>query len=279
MKLKRPLSSKKIAQLDRAREQRAELKKAMSEPFHINEEKKYSLDVSKIEPKFKIPEIPFNKPGLPKPPFRMLMVGPSGSGKSNLLLTLITNKSFYKDYFKNRIHVFSRSITTDPIWTNLSLPIIKGSYDSYYPDALKQIIEEQEKIVEAEGKNKNNTKLIILDDCLSEIYNRAGKPGEIETCFFRARHCNVSLIVTAQSYYHLPKSLRINASCLVAFRLSNHTENRGLYNEHGGRLEFPQWKQLMQHVWSEPYAFLYIWYNPESQVEYRRGFSTVLNIE
>ena len=55
---------------------------------------------------------------VPKVPFRALIFGPSGSGKSVLLVSLILD--IYRNVFQ-RVYVFSPSVNHDSIW----LPVKK----------------------------------------------------------------------------------------------------------------------------------------------------------
>ena len=55
---------------------------------------------------------------VPKVPFRAIVFGPSGSGKSVLLLSLILD--IYRNVFQ-RVYVFSPSVNHDSIW----LPVKK----------------------------------------------------------------------------------------------------------------------------------------------------------
>jgi len=52
------------------------------EPMRIEDEKRKTLN-----------------PRIPRPPFRVIMVGQTGSGKSNLIKNFLFTNGFYKDYF------------------------------------------------------------------------------------------------------------------------------------------------------------------------------------
>ena len=52
---------------------------------------------------------------LPRIPFRQMILGNSGSGKTNNIVQQITNKNFYRGCF-SRIFVFSPSIFIDKTW-------------------------------------------------------------------------------------------------------------------------------------------------------------------
>ena len=101
-----------------------------------------SLKVRKIPTnKSKIKQTPNANRGLiPSHPFRWYICGASGSGKTNLLLTLLTSQAFYKNYFD----IFIISPTAgglDDSYTVLALPPEKY----FYPDfrVLERIFELQ----------------------------------------------------------------------------------------------------------------------------------------
>ena len=84
---------------------------------------------------------------VPKVPFRALIFGPSGSGKSVLLVSLILD--IYRNVFK-RVYVFSPSVNHDSIW----LPVKK-----YVKDELK-VNEDKEKCFFEEYKSEDLMKII-----------------------------------------------------------------------------------------------------------------------
>ena len=93
-------------------------------------------------------------------PVRSIILGPSGSGKGILLQNMILD--IYKDCFE-RIYIFSPSINVDHTWQPvkkyISDKIMKSDeepefyYDTYDPESLDTIIDNQKKIVEYQ-KNK-----------------------------------------------------------------------------------------------------------------------------
>ena len=111
---------------------------------------------------------------VPKVPFRALIFGPSGSGKSVLLVSLIMD--ICRDVF-SRVFVFSPSVHHDSIW----LPVKKSAkdelkvveekeqcfFEEYRTEDLMKIIDTQTKITkylkDQKQKKLYNT-LVILDD-------------------------------------------------------------------------------------------------------------------
>ena len=92
---------------------------------------------------------------VPQVPFRALITGPSGSGKSLMLVSMILD--IYKNVF-SRVYIFSPSIEVDSIWLPVKKYIReelgvdtekeKCWFDEFKPQDLEKIIETQHKITE-----------------------------------------------------------------------------------------------------------------------------------
>ena len=102
---------------------------------------------------------------LPEHPFRMYVVGASGSGKSNFILNLLTRKNMYKDYFDSIIVISPTAAHLDPNYKVLKLP----DTNFFMPDekVLERIMEIQEKQIEEKGKVGASKTLLVLDDIIS----------------------------------------------------------------------------------------------------------------
>lgn len=220
----------------------------------------------------------FHTERIPKPPFRLIMVAQSHSGKTTCVMNMITKPSMYGSYFGNRIHIFSRNILSDAAFMCLNEEILGNSWDGYLPHLLEDIYDKQKKLVEEEGKTLSNTKLIILDDVISDIYSR-NKPSVLSTMFMMCRHVNISIILTSQQYKLLPKPIRVNCSSLICFRIHNNEELRNIFNEHGGVLSYKQFEIILSHCWQGRYSFMYCELaNSTPMYRFRCNFDKPMNV-
>lgn len=134
-------------------------------------------------------------------PFRMLIVGGSGSGKTQTLLNLLHN---FGNTFNN-LYIITKN-KNEPLYNFLAekiedgLTIMEGIEQA--PDLDKFDIEEQS--------------LIVMDDLVLERNQKA-----LESYFIRARKLNCSLIYISQSYYAVPQMIRKNLNYLVIKRLAS----------------------------------------------------------
>ena len=120
---------------------------------------------------------------------RILIVGQSGSGKTNALFSYIYNSP---NTFSH-IHVAFKEF--EPLYEALR-DNLKGKitfYDDLYklPD-LKEI---------RKNRDKNEEQLVVIDDYIHEIE----KYSKVKELFIRGRKCNLTTIFISQNYLKFPK--------------------------------------------------------------------------
>ena len=109
---------------------------------------------------------------VPKVAVRMVLLAPSGSGKTVLLSNLILN--IYKDCFE-RIYIFSPSIDIDATWEPVKkyqmekMKVIEKEkeklyFNSYDPDDLDKIITKQHRVTKL-MKTQGRKKVIFNSGC------------------------------------------------------------------------------------------------------------------
>ena len=132
-------------------------------------------------------------------PFRMLIIGPSGSGKANTLLHLINNlhpidkiylyaKDIHEPKYECLIHKRERAGIK-----NLNDPKAFIEYSDDMDDVLDNI--------NNYNKNRDKKVLIVFDDMIADIkYNKNFK-RIIKELFYRACKINVSIVFIMQLYF------------------------------------------------------------------------------
>jgi GTPase SAR1 family protein len=187
---------------------------------------------------------------LPNPAetFRMLVVSPSNSGKSNLIKNLITRPEFaYGNYYESNIFIFSQTIKVDSIWTDLTLPS-SNLYDEYSEPIIQNIMHF--------SKQTPKGVLIILDDMItSEKAVNNKKTNLLKQLFFQGRHYKVSIILVSQKMKSIPSSLRVNSTHLICFDLRNKKEESDFLDENCG---IDNVEEKYRTATSERYHFLYV---------------------
>ena len=210
---------------------------------------------------------------LPKHPFRWYIVGASGSGKSNLLLNLLTKDQFLKGYFDSIEIISPTALHLDPIYRNLDLQ--DDHFFLPYVEVLDQIMLEQEQRVKRLGKSKSPKILVILDDFIS--YKSFARSDELVKFAVMSRHWNISLILLSQAYHRVEKSVRLNMNVISYFKGTN-PEMETLADDVGAPgLNKREFKRLINYATDEPYSFFYInMQEPPKGGRYRKNLTEVI---
>ena len=152
-------------------------------------------------------------------PFRMLIVGPSGSDKTNTLLHLINNL-----HPIDKIYLYAKDIH-EPKYEYLNNKReqagIKNLNDPNafieYSDDMKDVLDN----INDYNKNRDKKVLIVFDDMIADIeYNKNFK-RIIKELFYRVRKINVSIVFITQSYFRALKDVRLNSTHYILMRIGN----------------------------------------------------------
>ena len=75
-------------------------------------------------------------------------------------------------------------------------------------------------IIQAEEK-KN---LIVFDDMIADIMANKKSQGIIKELFIRRRKLNISLVFITQTYFSVPKDVRLNSTHYLIIKINNRKE-------------------------------------------------------
>lgn len=194
---------------------------------------------------------------------RAIICGPSNSGKTNALLTLITHSNGLR--FEN-IYIYSKSLN-QPKYKFLDR-IIKPLKDvNYYP------FTEGDKVINVNNVKPNS--IMIFDDVACE------KQDNIRAYFCMGRHRNVDSFYLCQTYARIPKHLvRDNTNFLILFR-QDEMNMKHIYNDHiTTDMTFTQFREMCGRCWNNnKYGFIVINKDDDiNQGRYREGFDSFIII-
>ena len=145
-----------------------------------------------------------NWPYIPDHPYRVLIIGGLGSGKTNVLLNLRKRQqpdinksySYVKGPFESKYHLLISGRE------NVEIKTIQ------YPKAFIEYSQKIDDVYEnLEGYNATTKMrvLIVFDNMIADMeYNKRLSPIVTEL-FLRGRKLNVSIVFTLQFYYKVPK--------------------------------------------------------------------------
>ena len=148
-------------------------------------------------------------PYIPDHPYRILIIGGSGSGKTNALLNLINNQPeidkiylYAKDpYEKKYQYLINKHENVGLNHFNDPKAFIEYSND----------MQDVHKNIEGYNPIKKRKVLIIFDDMIADMINNNKINPIVTELFIRARKLNISIVFITQSYFKVPKDARLNS--------------------------------------------------------------------
>ena len=142
-------------------------------------------------------------PYIPDHLYRILIVGGSGSGKTNALFNLINNQLdidkiylYAKDPYEAKYqHVISKreKVGLD----HFDNPKAFMEYSNDMLDVYKNI--------EDNNPSKNRKVLIVFDDMIADMINNNKLNPIVTELFIICRKLNISIVFITQSYFKVPK--------------------------------------------------------------------------
>ena len=220
-------------------------------------------------------------PVVPLVPCTGIFLGPSKSGKTVALISLILEQ--YRGVFE-RIYVFSPSVNIDDGWIPVK-KYIEGDlgvntereqtyWDEWDEAALRRIIQQQQRKITETSKKLEMKKLyqvlVVIDDFADTP--QLHKPhGALDTLFIRGRHMQISTWVSSQKLRLISAAVRVNQQFLCCWRLRNQRELDAVIEELSALLPKEQLYRLYEQATREPYSFLFVYYlKPRNEMFYKR---------
>ena len=151
-----------------------------------------------------------NWPYIPDHQCRILIIGGSGSVKTNTLLNLIENHPdidkiylYVKDLYelKNQYIINKRECVGV---NHLNYPKAFIEYSNDMRDVHKNI--------NNYNPNKENKVMIVSDDMIADMISNKKLNSIVTELLIRCRKLNISLVFISQSYFKVPKDVRNNST-------------------------------------------------------------------
>ena len=161
-------------------------------------------------------------PFIPDHPYRILIIGGSGSGKTNTLVDLI-NKQKYID----KIYLYGKDLSEpkyEYLIRNRENVGIKHLNDSKaFIECSNTMNDVYENIDNCNPKRKRKI-LIVFDYMIADIMTNKKFRSIIKELFIRCRNQNISLVFITQSYFSVPKDVRLNSTHYLIKKINNGRE-------------------------------------------------------
>ena len=192
-------------------------------------------------------------PYIPDDPYRILIIGGSGSGKTNALLNLINNQPDIDE-----IYLYAK----DPYEAKYQFLINKkeSTWLKHFNDPKAFIeysndMEDVYKNIDEYNIDKEHKILIVFDDMIADMINNKKLNSIVTELFIRGRKLNISLVFITQSYFKVPKDVRLNTTHFFIAKIPNKRELQQIALNHSSDISTKDFINIHKKCTAEPYSF------------------------
>ena len=100
--------------------------------------------------------------------------------------------------------------------------------------------------------------LIAFDDMIADIMTKKKFQSIIKELFIRCRKQNISLVFITQSYFSVPKDVRLNSTHYLIMKINNRKELQNIAINHSADIDYKDFMKIYRECTREPYSFLII---------------------
>ena len=189
-------------------------------------------------------------PYIPDHSYRILIIGGSGSGKTNALLNLV-NKQCDID----KIYLCAKDLNEpkyEYLIKNHKNTGIKHLND---PNAFIECSNTMDDVYENINDYnpiRKRKKLIVFDDMIADIMTNKRFQAIIKELFIRCRKLNISLVFITQSYFSVPKDVRLNSTHYLIMKINNRIELKNIGIDHSADIDYNDFIKICRKCTKKP---------------------------
>ena len=195
-------------------------------------------------------------PYIPDHSYRMMIIGGSGSGKTNALINLINEQNDI-----DKIYLYARDLSKAKyeylIKKREDVRIKHVNNSNAFIECSNTMDDVYENI---DGYNpiRKRKKLIGFDDMIADIMDNRRFQAIIKEVFIRCRKLNISLVFITQPYFFVPKGVRLNSTHYLIMKINNRKELKNIAIDHSADIDYNNFMKIYRECRKELFNFFAI---------------------
>ena len=97
--------------------------------------------------------------------------------------------------------------------------------------------------------------LIMFDGIIADIMTNKKFQAIIKELFIRCRKLNISLVFITQSYFSVPKDVRLNSTYYLIMKINNRKELQNIAINHSADIDYKDFVKIYRECTNKPYSF------------------------
>ena len=191
-------------------------------------------------------------------PYRMLIIGPSRSGKTNALLNLIQKDN---NNFIDKIYLYAKDLEEPKYQLLVKECENAGIKNLNDPNAFIEYSNTMDDVhnnIDDYNAKRKRKILIVFDDMVADIMTNKKFQASIKELFIRCRKLNTSLVFISQSYFSVPKEVRLNSTHYLIMKIHDRRELQQIAINHSADIDYKDFLKIYKNCTKQPYSFLTI---------------------
>ena len=103
---------------------------------------------------------------------------------------------------------------------------------------------------------KKRRVLVVFDDMITDMESNKKLSPTVTELFLRGRKLNISIVFISQSYFKVPKTIKLNATHYFIVKIPNKRELQQIASNLFFDIDFIGFMKLYEDYTKEPYSFL-----------------------
>ena len=193
---------------------------------------------------------------IPDHPYRILIISGSGSGKTNALLHFIKEQDDI-----DKIYLYPKDLSKPKYEFLIKEREYAGAKHFSDPNTFiecSNAMDDVYKNIYDYNPNKQRKILILFDDMIADFMSNKKFQAIIKELFSRCRKLNISLVFITQSYFSVPKDVRLNSTHYLIMKINNKRELQNIAINHSADIDYKDFVKIYRECRKEPYSFLTI---------------------
>ena len=104
--------------------------------------------------------------------------------------------------------------------------------------------------------DKEKKILMVFDDMITDMINNKKLKSIVTELFIRERKLNISPVFITQSYFKVPKDVRLNTTHFFIAKIPNKRELQQIAINHSSDISTKDFTNIYRECTAEPYSFL-----------------------
>ena len=193
-------------------------------------------------------------PYIPDCPYRVLIIGGSISGKTNALLNLIKEQNDI-----DKIYLFAHDLSESKYEFLIKKHEDAGIKHLNDSNAFIESPNTMDNVYDnIDDYNPTRRRKIDFDDMIADIISNKKIKAVVKELFIRCSKLNISLVFIPQSYFSVPKDVRLNSTHYLITKINNREELQNITITHYVDINHKYFMKIYREYTKEPYSFLTI---------------------